>query len=83
MKHGKDNHRVTANPEVHGKWEATRNRSSNITEHNWIEFRGISGFGDSLVNFDNKFLAKARTLLVVAVSRIIEFTLRRTPENYA
>jgi len=83
MKHGKDHHRISANPEVHGKWKAARNCSSNIAENNWIELRGSCGFGDGLVNFDNKFLTKSWALLVVAVSRIIEFTLRRTSENYA
>jgi hypothetical protein len=83
MKYGKDNYRIPANPEVHGKWKAARNCSSNIAEYNWIELWGSCGSGDSLVNFEGKFLAKSWALLVVAVSRILEFALCRTTENYA
>ena len=83
MEYGKHNHRIPANPEVHGIWKAARNCSSNIADHNWIELWGGCSFSDCLVNFDNKFLAKTWALLVVAVSCIIEFALCRTSENYA
>ena len=83
MKYGKEHHRIPTNPEVHGIRKAARNCSSNIVEYNWISLRGSCGFDDSLVYFENEFLAKARTLLVVAVSCIIEFAPRRASENYA
>jgi hypothetical protein len=58
MKDGKDNHRIPANPEIHGVWEAACHRSSNIAEYNWIALWAGCSVGDRLIDFDNKFFTK-------------------------
>ena len=81
MKYGKNDHRVPANPEVHGKRKSSCNRPSHIVENNWIVLRIGRGFGNCLVNFDNKFFTKTWTLLVISIRGIIEFAFGRRSEN--
>jgi len=79
VKYGKYKHRIPANPEVHGKWEAACNGSSNIAEYNWIVLWDGRGFGDRLVNFENKFFTKTWTLLVVSVG--LHHRIRALPQT--
>lgn len=74
MKDGKDNHRIPANPKLHGIWEAACHRSSNLTKYNWITRWAGRSVGDRLIDFDNKFFTKTCALFVVSIGRIIEFS---------
>ena len=81
VKDRKDDQSTLANPEIHGIWEATRDRASNIAQYNWIALGCGRSSGDGLFDLDNKFFARAGALLVVTDGCILKLAFRSAPED--